>query len=122
MKRLIFLFLLVALALPCADLSGNWSGTMEKIKGGAAGPPIEQYDLTLNQNGGVITGTVGPVKANWEIQNAKLEGSKLTFETSIAGGKFLLAFELQAGGNELTGTMVTKKGPPVEGKLRFKRK
>lgn len=116
------MFLLVALVLPCADLSGKWSGTMEKVKGGAAGPPIEQYQLTLKQSGSDITGTVGPGKADWEIQNAKLEGSRLTFETSIAAGKFLVAFELQLNGNELTGTMVTKKGPPVEGKLRFERK
>jgi len=121
MNRLGRWFCLIALALPGADLSGRWSGTMEKIKGGAAGGPVEQYQLTLKQDGGTITGTVGPGKANWEIQNAKLKGSTLTFETSIAGGKFLVAYELHLRGSDLTGTMTGRKGPPVQGKLRFTR-
>ena len=122
MTRLVILFLLAALALPCADLSGKWSGTMENVKGGEAGTPVEQYQLTLKQDGSAVTGTVGPGEGNWEIRNASLDGSRLTFDTSIAGGKFLVAFELQLNGNELTGTMVTRKRPPVEGKLRFARK
>jgi hypothetical protein len=124
LRRIVYVILIILLAatvIPAADLSGQWTGTMEKVKGGPAGPAVEEYHLTLQHNGDAITGAVGPKGANWEIQNAKLSGQRLSFETSVAGGKFLVAFELDVNGDELNGAMQSKRGPEITGKLHFKR-
>lgn len=125
LRRIVYVILIILLAaalVAAAELTGQWTGSMEKVKGGPAGPPVEEYHLTLNQQGNSITGVIGPNGADWGIRNATLTGSKLNFETSIAGGKFLVAFDLDISGDEITGTMQSKKGPEILGKLRFKRK
>jgi hypothetical protein len=121
MKRLLVVPFLAALTALAGDVSGTWAGTMEKVKGGPGGPPIEDYHLTLRQTADAIAGTVGPNGADWQIQNARLTGEQLTFETSLAGGKIVVAFNLRVAADEITGTMQSKQGPPIVGKLRFKR-
>ena len=92
---------------------------MEKIKGGPAGPPVEDYHLTLVQNGEAVSGTVGPSNADFEIKKAQFDGKKLTFEITVA--EFVVEFRLELSGGELAGTMQSRKGPEILGKLRFKR-
>ena len=124
LRRIVYVILIILLTaaiVPAAELSGEWVGTMEKVKGGPAGPPVEEYHLMLTHAGDAITGVVGPKGANWEIQNAKLAGQKLSFETSVGGGRFLIAFDLDVSGDEITGTMQSRKGPEIAGKLHFKR-
>jgi hypothetical protein len=123
-RRIVYIILIILLAavlVPAADLNGQWTGTMEKVKGGPAGPPVEQYNMVLTQHGDAITGVVGPNGANWPIQNASLTGSRLNFDTSVAGGKFIIAFDLEVGSDEMRGVMQSRKGPEIVGKLHFKR-
>ena len=119
MKAFLAAFLAGALSVWAAGLDGRWAGTMEKVKGGPHGPLVEDYHLTLHQSGNTITGTVGPEGSDFEIQKARLENGKLTFEITVA--EFLVAFDLQVNGDEITGQMESRKGYPILGKLRFKR-
>src|SRR5260370_28250304 len=75
---------LLALTAQAADIAGKWSGTIEiNDSGGKIETPIELY---LEQKAGALSGKIG--RGNdpdgVEIRNAKIEGDKVTFESSSA--------------------------------------
>jgi hypothetical protein len=121
MKQLLALALMATLSVSATDLTGRWTGTMEKIKGGPDGPPVEEYNLVLRHTADAIDGTIGPDDAGWKIHDAKLDGSQLNFSVALGDGAILIAFSLRVHGDELQGTMESKKGPPIVGKLSLKR-
>jgi hypothetical protein len=116
MRYIPVLLLLASMALPAADLSGNWPGTLETARG------ADSHNLTLSQSGGAITGTITFLNRKSDIQNVKLEGQRLTFEITMSGANpWVLAYDLQISGDEITGALSAKQGPFPGGKVRFKR-
>ncbi len=122
MKRVLILLLLAALGVSAADFSGRWAGELRKIKSEAQRPDVDTHYLVLEQNGTTVTGTAGAQReAQFDIENVKLEGSRLRFEITLQGPGITVAYDLQLSGDTITGTIVSKRGPVLEGKLRFKR-
>lgn len=116
MKRILVLLLFSALALPAADLSGNWPGMLETARA------VDDHNLTLRQSGNTLTGTVAFSRGKWDIQNVKLDGQKLTFEVTMSGATpWVLSYDLLVTGDEITGKISGKQGPFPGGKVKFKR-
>ena len=113
MRRLLFLLISAVLTVAAADLSGKWQGTLETDRG------TDQHSLALQQNGNAVTGTVAFSDGKWEIRNAKLTGTKLGFEITV--GSWVLHYDLQVSGNEISGTVKADSGPFPGGKVRFQR-
>ena len=121
-KRMSFVLLLAVGILSAADFSGHWAGKLFKIKGGPDGPDVDDHYLVLRQTGSTVTGTAGPTRDDrFEIQNARIDGARLTFDISIPEAGMKIAYELQQSGNALTGSMVSREGPEIQAKLRFQR-
>ena len=122
MRRVLFVFLLAVLSLSAADFSGKWAGELRKIKSEARRPDVDTHYLVLEQRGTTVTGTAGAQReAQFDIQNVKLNGSRLTFEITLEGPGITVAYDLQLSGDTITGSIVSKRGPVLEGKLRVKR-
>lgn len=122
MRRFLFVFLLTVLSLSAAGFSGKWAGELRKIKSEADRPDVDAHYLVLEQKGATVTGTAGAQReAQFDIQNVKLNGSRLTFEITLEGPGITVAYDLQLSGDTITGSIVSKRGPVLEGKLRFKR-
>ena len=88
MKNLLYLFLLAAIALAAADVSGKWSGAVKGLEheGNSA-------ILHLKQNGAEITGSAGPSEEQqWPIKNGKIDGDRITFQLPTDGP--IVRFEL----------------------------
>jgi len=116
MKQILVLLLFSALALSAADLSGSWPGMLETAKG------VDDHNLTLRQSGNTLTGTIAFSRGKWDIQNVKLDGQKLTFEIMLTGATpWVLYYDLQVTGDEITGKVSAKQGPFPGGKVKFKR-
>jgi hypothetical protein len=122
-KQLLLSLLLTAVTLSAADVTGKWSGSIERIGGPMGGARTDEHFLTLKQTGTIITGTAGPKReVQWEIVNARLDGNKLTFETSVPGSaKLVFAYNLELTGEELAGSMEFKPPKDLNWKLRMKR-
>ena len=123
MKRLLFSLLCFALTLSAADLTGKWSGSIERIGGPIGGTRTDEHFLILKQTGATIAGTAGPKReVQWEIVNAELNGNKLTFETAAPGSaKLVFVYKLEFAGEELAGSVELKPPKDVTWKLRLKR-
>jgi hypothetical protein len=118
----LFLLLTAGIAAPAAELTGKWAGTLEQIKGGHAVATTEEHHLTIRDDKGTIAGTAGPKReTQWAIQNARLAGSKLTFDVALPRPGWTMSYDLQIAGDEIAGTVQTKGGPEIQGKVRFKR-
>lgn len=116
MKHILPILLLSTLAASAADLSGNWPGMLQTARG------VDDHNLILRQSGGALAGTIAFSKGKWDIQDAKLDGGKLTFHIALAGSvPWLLYYELQVSGDEISGTVTSKQGPFSGGKVKFKR-
>jgi hypothetical protein len=111
-KRLISLcglFVLASLVAFAADVTGKW--VSEAPAGGKGGPQT----LTLKQAGGDLTGTVdagrgGPV----EITGGKVDGDKVTFETTRDmgdKGKITSKYSGTVAGTTIKMTVDNGRGP-----------
>lgn len=108
MKRLYFLFALLALAsivVLGADVSGKWVS-----EGGRGGPQT----FTLKQSGSDLTGTIeggrgGPV----EIKNGKVDGDKVSFdvERQFQGNSMTIKYSGEVSGDSMKLTVDTGRGP-----------
>lgn len=113
---LLFFLLATALCLQAADLSGNWPGIVETIRG------VDTHNLTLRQSGNSITGVVSFSNRQWDIQAAKLEGQRLTFQITLSGANpWVLFYDLKVDGDEIAGKLTAKQGEFPGGKVSFKR-
>lgn len=87
MKLLLCLALVALASLPAAadvNVTGNWTGTFTMT-----GPNGETKDstalLVLKQNGGEITGTVGPDEnERIDIKKGTIDGNQITLECGDA--------------------------------------
>lgn len=82
MKLLVTLAVAVLLtfALPVAELTGSWVGSMETQGGTVA------VTITI-QSGFPVTGKVKAGEYESAIENAKVDGDKIAFETNLSVGK-----------------------------------
>lgn len=101
------LFLIIAIAaiisfgLNAADLAGTWKGSMETQMG-------KSEVTVLIKPATVLTGTVNFGEFEGRIENAKLEGGKLSFEVNIEHGK--VVFVGTVAGNEMKFTVTGTRG------------
>ena len=101
MKAILLGVLLSAATLNAADVTGRWSGTMDFKSAGGTTESGPAY-MILKQEGSKVTGTGGPNESEqYPIQNGKLEGDKLTFE-SVTGGDTMY-FDLRVKGDQIDG-------------------
>lgn len=123
MKPFILTLLFAAFTLSAADLSGKWRGSIERVGGPMGGVQTDEHFITIVQNGDAITGTAGPKRdVQWDIANAKLDGNKLTFETTAPGAaKLVFVYRLELTGEALDGSMDFKPPKDVRWKLHLKR-
>ncbi len=121
MKRSVFGFLaafaLAAVAL-AADSTGAWSGTFSLGDGGDS----RSAYMVLRQTGAKLTGTAGPNSGEqWPIQNAKIEGNKISFEVRDTDGN-LFKVALTPDGGNLKGDLTAEmSAETLKGKIAFSR-
>jgi hypothetical protein len=96
---------LLALTAHAADVAGNWSGAIIiDDSGGKIEVPI---DLSLEQRAGALSGKIGRSKdaERVEIRNAKVDGDKVTFESSSNEHSSAMTFSLTVQGEQMSGEM-----------------
>ena len=96
---------LLALTAHAADVAGKWSGAIViDDSGGKIEVPI---DLSLEQKAGALSGKIGRSKdaESVEIRNAKVEGDKVTFESSSTEASAAMTFTLTVQGEQMRGEM-----------------
>ena len=102
MKALVcVLFAASALCAADANVAGRWSGngTMTLPNGETRDTPVV---MLVKQNGTEVTGTIGPGDDEQHpIQNAKIQGGKLTMEVATDNGTFKL--DLVVTGDKIAG-------------------
>lgn len=91
-----------AAAVAAPDVTGKWPGTIEFANpdGGSRSEPAL---VVLKQEGETVTGTGGPNESEQHpIQNAKLQGDRLTFEIVTGSGR-TMRFDLKVAGDKIEG-------------------
>jgi hypothetical protein len=104
--RVLLIIAIAAMAtfsLIAADLAGTWKGSMETQMGETA------VTITI-QPGAALAGTVQAGEYDGPIENSKVSGDKISFETNFGPGK--VTFDGTVAGDELklnvTGTQGNK--------------
>jgi hypothetical protein len=122
--RLLLALVLLAAAMPAADVAGAWSGVID-VDDPAGGNKIPTpVRLVLEQQGSTVTGRIGRAQdENLEaIRNGRLEGAKLTFEVVSAEAKANVRFALTLDGGKLDGAMQgTLDTGPISGAVHLSR-
>lgn len=93
--------LLAALNLFAAELAGVWTGSFETQMGSTV------LNITF-ESGKALAGKVQAGDYGGPIENARLDGEKISFETTIEHGK--LSFEGTVAGNEMKLNMTGTQG------------
>ena len=113
---------LLALTAHGADIAGKWSGL---IVVDDSGSKIETpVDLYLEQKAGALTGKIGRSDhaESVEIRNAKVEGDKVTFESSSTEASASMKFTLTVQGEQMQGEMRgVAQGNDIVAKVSFSR-
>ena len=113
---------LLALTAHGADIAGKWSGTIViDDSGGKIEVPI---DLALEQKAGALSGKIGRSQdaERVEIRNAKVDGDKLTFESSSTEHSSSMKFTLTVQGEQMQGEMRgVAQGNDIVAKVSFSR-
>ena len=123
--KLAVAFLACALAASAAGIDGTWNAELQARgkKAAAAAGPAKGFTLALKSQDGQVSGSVkvaGKKKGvPVSIQNAKLDGNRLTFTTVQTGKKETVTFSWQVtvDGDQMTGTRTregAKKGVPFK--------
>ena len=117
MRRSIFLTALVALVISSAiaqsaDVSGTWTGEMlqKQDSGDAAHAALV---FVLKQAAGQVTGKAGQTEGSGQpINDAKLEGDRLTFSVTAPAGEKgpTWRFDLKVSGTRMEGRAEGNKG------------
>ena len=114
----------LAATLMAADVSGRWTGNVEVEDPGGGSTIDTQVRANLRQKADAITGTIGRQEDQEaeSIQNAKLDGKRLTFEVSSAETNGLIKFVLTLDGDRLDGEMSgSMDGMALTGKVHLTR-
>ena len=119
MRTLLCLLIVAALAglaMADVDVTGKWSGSFNITR--QNGDTNESTAvLMLKQSGATITGTVGPNEdEQFEIQNGKIDGSKITLEANRDGQT--IKFDLVLAADHITGEAnMTREGETAKAKI-----
>ena len=116
MKKLLLLSLL-ALATFAADVKGTWKGQVNRPDGTKETDVV----LQLTQSGDAVSGKVGTHSDDAvPIENAKLDGNKLTFTVPANQSVFTVSLDLD--GDNLKGSVVRARdgqtSPPMPMELK----
>ena len=98
MKTLIMLFVLFAMTLSAADVTGKWKATMETPHGKIT------RTFTFKQDGAIVTGqTVSDKFGKAKIENGKIEGDVLSFNVTVIFevGSLKVSFTGKVQGDEI---------------------
>jgi hypothetical protein len=104
--------LLAAVAVFAADVNGTWKGTVGGPDGGAG----TDITVKLKAEGNVLTGTVSAMGSDTKIDNGKIDGDNISFETNPEFGKIVhtgtvsgdeIKLKVKIGDNEIP--MVLKR-------------
>jgi hypothetical protein len=113
---------LLALTAHAANLAGKWTGIIViDDSGGKIETPVELY---LEQKAGTLSGKIGRSNnpESVEIRNAKVEGDKLTFESSSTEASASMTFSLTIQGERMQGEMRgVAQGNEIVAKVIFSR-
>jgi len=113
---------LLALTAYAANFAGKWSGVIEiDDSGGKIETPVELY---LEQKAGTLSGKIGRSNnpESVEIRNAKVEGDKLTFDSSSTEASASMTFTLTIQGDRMQGEMRgVAQGNEIVAKVSFSR-
>jgi hypothetical protein len=113
---------LLALTAQAAGVAGKWSGLIVvDDSGGKIETPVELY---LEQKAGAVSGKIGrrDNPETVEIRNAKMEGDKLTFQSSSTEASASMTFTLTVKGEEMRGEMRgVAQGNEIVAKVTFSR-
>lgn len=123
MTKLLLLPCLAA-AMVAADVSGKWTGTVD-VDDPTSGSTINtQVRAELRQSADAVTGSIGRQEDQEAepIQNARMDGKRLTFEVSSAETNGLIKFVLTLEGDRLDGDMKgSMDGAAIAGKVHLTR-
>jgi hypothetical protein len=81
MKKLVCAFLLMAVAVFAADVTGKWTGDVPG-RGGEATPST----FTFKADGEKLTGSMTGPQGDVAIQDGKISGDNLSFTTTLEFG------------------------------------
>ena len=119
-KLLLALFAFAALA-SAADVTGTWTGPMT-MKNGDETRDETAY-LVLKQEGGAITGTIGPnEERRYDITKGTADGDSVYIEALVQGeNAIVLKLKLESG--KLVGDLSTKgpDAPPISGRMTLEK-
>jgi len=112
----------LAMTAAAADVTGKWSGTFVIM--GPNGPMGDSNPafLVLKQSGSTLTGTAGQDEnEQWPIDNAKIEGNKITGSVSPSDGA-TYTVSLTVDGDRMTGEVtISQGGQTMKAKIELKR-
>jgi hypothetical protein len=100
-----------------ADISGNWSGTMQM------GDNSFTLSYTLKQDGEKLTGTVTSPHGDLPLQDGKVVGDKVSFFVLVDMGGSSTKFTSEGviKGDEITLTAKAEGGPDFNSQMVLKR-
>lgn len=122
MRKLLGALLLLAASVYGADITGTWIGPV-KMKNGDE-TRNDTAHLVLKQEGGAITGTVGPAEGEGHaITKGTVEGENVYIEAAIQGENKVI-LRLKLAGDKMTGELKAEgpSAPPITGSLTVDRK
>ncbi len=112
----------LAATLMAADVSGKWTGSVE-VQDPDGGAAINtEVRAELLQKADAVSGKIGRQEDQLAetIQNAKMDGARLTFEVSSAETNGLVKFVLTLDGDHLDGEMSgNMDGTAITGKVHL---
>ena len=117
MRRLLVALLTLVAAMPAADFSGTWSGSMAMTKGDET--KDDSAYLILKQTGSEITGTIGPnADKRLTITKGSADGNSVYIEAIVEGDNKLV-LRLKLDGDKLVGDLKAEgpTAPPISGKM-----
>ena len=104
---LVFVVLLAAAVAFAADVTGTWKASMN----GPNGP--SEITLNLKADGNTLLGTVKAMDSETKIENGKIDGDKISFETNPQFGKILHTGTVSGDEIKLTVKMGDNEMPPM---------
>lgn len=116
------LLLLSSALIWAADVTGSWSGPIETTRNGETRSSTAL--LILKQDGGKITGTIGPNEGNrTDISKGSIEGSDVKLEAVVAGPDLRVTVNLKLEGEKLVGELKVAgpDGQQMTGKMNLDR-
>jgi hypothetical protein len=103
----LFVVLLAAAAAFAADVTGTWKASMSGPNGSS------EITLNLKADGNTLTGTVTAMGSDSKIENGKIDGDKISFETNPQFGKILHTGTVSGDEIKLTVKMGDNEMPPM---------